>query len=84
MKLIGWGLVALLAASTARAQGATTHDRPETLGHARRYALRGIVADGSRPGRLPRNHRDRAASAGRPGDELVKGRHRCSASTWWI
>ena len=29
MKLIGWGLVALLAASAAWAQGATTHDRAE-------------------------------------------------------
>ena len=29
MKLIGWGLVALLAPSLAWAQGATTHDRAE-------------------------------------------------------
>jgi hypothetical protein len=29
MKLIGWGLVALLAPSAAWAQGATTHDRAE-------------------------------------------------------
>jgi hypothetical protein len=29
MKLIGWGLVALLAPSSAWAQGATTHDRAE-------------------------------------------------------
>jgi hypothetical protein len=29
MKLIGWGLVALLVASAAWARGATTHDRAE-------------------------------------------------------
>jgi hypothetical protein len=44
MKLIGWGLVALLAPSVACAQGATTHDRAE---HSAMHA--GMHAEASLP-----------------------------------
>jgi hypothetical protein len=43
MKLIGWGLVTLLAASAAWAQGATTHDR---AGHS---AMHGVMHGAAPP-----------------------------------